>query len=105
MDPCASIPDDEFFKKHPAYNARVLKGLMSILQLLGCTGDPTFDEELYDPGEVVTIIRTTDIDALESVCVLCLKHIAGTAVWRQNYRKDTIPVGSLLATKHCLFGP
>jgi hypothetical protein len=40
----ASIPDDEFFKKHPAYNARVLKGLMSILQLLGCTGDPAFDE-------------------------------------------------------------
>ena len=85
-----AIPDDEFFKKHSAYNTRVLKGLMSMLQLLGTTGDPDFDEDSYDPGEVVTIIRTTDIDALECFSVLCLKQIAGTAVWRQNYRKDTL---------------
>ena len=87
-----AIPDDEFFKKHPAYNVRVLNGLMSILQLLGSTGDPTFDEESYDPGELVSIIRTTTdyTDAFESFCILCLKHIAGTAVWRQNYRKDLV---------------
>jgi hypothetical protein len=60
-----SIPDDEFFKKHPSYNPRVLDGLMSILQLLGSTGDPTFDEESYDPSEVITIIRSTTINAME----------------------------------------
>ena len=61
---------------------------MSILKLFGCTGDPTFNEELYDPGEVITIIRTTNIKALESFCVLCLKHIVGNASWRQNFRRD-----------------
>jgi hypothetical protein len=85
-----SIPDDEFFKKHPSYNSRVLDGLMSILQLLGSTGDPTFDEESYDPSEVITIIRSTNINAMECFCVLCLKHIVGTASWRQKFRKDTV---------------
>jgi hypothetical protein len=61
-----------------------------MLQLLGTIGDLDFDEETYDPGEVVTIIRTMDIDALENFSVLCLKQIARTAVWRQNYRKETI---------------
>jgi hypothetical protein len=84
------ISDEEFFKKHPAYNDRVLSGLMSILELFGCTGDPTFNEELYDPGEVITIIRTTNLNAFESFCVLCLKHIVGNASWRQNFRRDTI---------------
>jgi hypothetical protein len=82
------IADEEFFKKHPAYNNRVLNGLLSILELFGYTGDPTFDEELYDHGQVITIIRTNNINAFESFCVLCLKHIVGTASWRQNFRRD-----------------
>ena len=84
-----AVPDDEFFKKHPSYNNRVLDGLLCILQLLGCTGDPTFKEELYDPGEVIEKIRS-NIDTLDSFCILCLKHIVGMAVWRQNFRKDII---------------
>ena len=85
-----STPDGEFFKKHPSYNDRVLSGLLSILQRLGSTGDPTFREESYDPGEVLATIRTEDADAFESFCVLCLKHVIGTSVWRQNYRRETI---------------
>jgi hypothetical protein len=85
-----AIPDEEFFKKHPSYNTRVLDGLLSILKLLGSTGDPTFDEESYDPYEVMTIIRTSNINAFEAFCVLCLKHIVGTSSWRENFRKDTI---------------
>ena len=86
----SAIPNNEFFKKHPAYNERVLKGLENILMLLGCTGDPTFDEKLYDLGKVVATIRTDDIDALESFCVLCLKHIVGMASWRQNFRRENL---------------
>jgi hypothetical protein len=85
-----AIPDREFFKKHPAYNDRVLNGLLILLRLLGSIGDPEFDEESYDPAEVIASVRTTNIDAMESFCVLCLKHIVGTAVWRQNYRKENI---------------
>jgi len=85
-----SVPDEEFFKKHQSYNDRVLDGLMSILQKLGSTGDPAFIEESYDPGEVLATIRTEDIEAFESFCVLCLKHIVGTGVWRQNFRRETI---------------
>ena len=85
-----SIPDNEFFKKHPSYNDRVLRGLMTILQRLGVAGDPAFHEESYDPCEVLATIRNEDIDAFESFCVLCLKHVVGTGVWRQNYRRDTI---------------
>ena len=39
------IPDEEFFKKHPAYNSHVLNGLMHILELLGSTVDEAFDGE------------------------------------------------------------
>jgi hypothetical protein len=86
-----AIPDVDFFKKYPTYNERVLNGLLTTLQLFGCTGDPTFNEELYDPSAIVTTVRTTDIDAFECFCVLCLKHIVGTATWRREFRRDTVP--------------
>jgi hypothetical protein len=52
--------------------------------------DLAFLEESYDPGEVWATIRTEDINVFESFCVLCLKHVAGTGVWRQNYSRETI---------------
>jgi len=85
------IADDEFFKKNPAYNSRILNGLFRILELLGSTGDEAFDGESYDAGALVTAIRSEeDCSAFESFCVLCLKHIVGTSSWRQNFRREAI---------------
>jgi hypothetical protein len=87
-----AIPDDEFFKKNPTYNSRVLYGLQDLLKLLGSIDtDEYFQEDNYDLGRIVASIRTDmDCDAFESFCVLCLKHIVGSSSWRQNYRRETI---------------
>lgn len=72
--------DAEFFKKHPQFNVRILKGLKVLVE--SYVNDP-------DPQKMAKV-RIENMDAFEAFCVLCLKHTNGAMVWKLKHRKCSI---------------